>query len=332
MKYTLATARRILLVVTTALFAAGALAKEETERHNDPKKTDADFAFQGEYEGLGVDGRTYGFQIIAQGDGKFEGVLYRGGLPGHGWDKERKYQASGRRSGEIVRLTKGQYTVDVTGKSLTVFDGSKNELGKLSRTERASPTLGASPPDGSLVLFDGTKDSLENWEKGRLSDDRLLMEGTTSRQKFGDHQLHLEFRLAYQPGDRGQGRSNSGLYLQGRYEVQILDSFGLTGEQNECGGIYSVKKPDVNMCLPPLTWQTYDVDFTAAKYDAAGAVTSAPHVTVRHNGVVIHDEVELPADRSTTAAPVKPGPEPGPLYLQDHNCPLRFRNIWVVAK
>ncbi|MBW3600671.1 MAG: DUF1080 domain-containing protein, partial [Planctomycetes bacterium] len=136
-------------------------------------------------------------------------------------------------------------------------------------------------------------------------------------------------RLPYQPQDRGQARGNSGVYLQGRYEVQMLDSFGLEGKQNECGGLYSVKDPDVNMCYPPLEWQTYDIDFTAARYDEEGKLTADPRVTVRHNGVVIHDDVELPGERNTTAAPVKPGPEGGPVYLQDHGNPVRYRNIWV---
>jgi hypothetical protein len=156
------------------------------------------------------------------------------------------------------------------------------------------------------------------------------MEGTTSKQGFGSHKLHIEFRIPYQPEDRGQGRGNSGIYAQGRYEVQMLDSFGLAGKHNECGGIYSVKDPDVNMCLPPLSWQTYDFDYTAAKFDADGKLVAPPRMTVHHNGVLIHDDVELPGDRSTTAAPSKPGPEPGPVYLQNHGCPVRYRNIWVV--
>jgi hypothetical protein len=90
-----------------------------------------------------------------------------------------------------------------------------------------------------------------------------------------------------------------------------------------------VKAPDVNMCFPPLTWQTYDIDYTAAKYEGDKLVAN-PRATVRHNGVVIHDNVELPADRSTRAAPNKPGPEPGPVYLQDHGNPVRYRNIWLV--
>jgi hypothetical protein len=142
--------------------------------------------------------------------------------------------------------------------------------------------------------------------------------------------MHLEFLLSYMPSARGQGRANSGCYAQGRYEVQILDSFGLTGEHNECGGIYSIKKPDVNMCFPPLSWQTYDIDFTAAKFDDAGKKTADAKMTVRHNGVVIHDNVSAP--KTTTAAPLGEGKEPGPIYLQDHGNPIRFRNIWIVEK
>jgi hypothetical protein len=88
----------------------------------------------------------------------------------------------------------------------------------------------------------------------------------------------------------------------------------------------------VNMCFPPLSWQTYDIDYTAARYDDQANLTANPRITVRHNGVVIHQDVELPGERSTTAAPVGPGPGPGPVYLQNHGCPLRFNNIWVVER
>src|SRR5690606_10766687 len=131
---------------------------------------------------------------------------------------------------------------------------------------------------------------------------------------FGDHKIHIEFLLPYKPEARGQGRGNSGIYLQGRYEVQMLDSFGLEGRDNECGGIYSVAKPKVNMCLPPLVWQTYDIDFTAARYDAEGKKTANARITVHHNGVLIHDDIELP--HATTASRLKEGPEDGPIYLQ----------------
>ena len=131
------------------------------------------------------------------------------------------------------------------------------------------------------------------------------------------------------PNDRGQARGNSGVYVQSRYEVQVLDSFGLEGKDNECGGIYSVGAPRVNMCYPPLTWQTYDIDFRAARYDSEGKKTENARVTVRHNGVLIHHDVELPKHTPGRHAEA---PEPDGLFLQDHGNPVVFRNIWVVER
>jgi hypothetical protein len=298
--------------------------------YTDPDKADADFPFQGEYAGKikTEDGDVaVALQLIALGQGKFQAVGYAGGLPGDGWDKETKAEAEGELKDGIVSL-KGE-NADGTLKDgvITIFDKNGNEIGKLDKVSRGSPTLGAKPPEGAVVLFDGK--SADAFEGGKMSEDGLLMPGCTSKQKFGSCKLHVEFRLPYMPEDRGQARGNSGVYVGGRYECQMLDSFGLEGKQNECGGLYSVKDPDVNMCLPPLSWQTYDIEYTAAKYEGDKLVAN-PRVTIAHNGVVIHKDVELPGDRSTTAAPNKPGPEPGPVYLQDHGNPVRYRNVWVV--
>jgi hypothetical protein len=163
-----------------------------------------------------------------------------------------------------------------------------------------------------------------------MTEDGLLMQGATSHQKLMDHQLHLEFCLPYMPEARGQGRGNSGLYVCGRYEIQMLDSFGLDGKSNECGGLYKASEPLVNMCLPPLSWQTYDVDFTAPKFDADGRKVANARITVKHNGVVIHDNVELPGP--TPGGKGGAESEPGPVFLQDHGNPVRYRNIWAVPK
>lgn len=296
----------------------------------DAKQADADFAFQGEYAGaIEVDGAStkVGVQVIALGGGKFHAVGHIGGLPGDGWDGQEKKEADGEVSNGTLTITGSEATVQIKDGVAVIQTNDGAKLGELKKVTRASPTLGQKPPQGAVVLFDGS--TPDHFQGGKL-DGNLLVQGVTSKQKFQSYSMHLEFLLSYMPTARGQGRGNSGCYAQGRYEVQILDSFGLSGEHNECGGIYSIKKPDVNMCFPPLSWQTYDIDFTAAKYDDAGKKTADARLTVKHNGVVIHNDVAAP--KSTTAAPVSEGKDPGPIHLQDHGNPIRFRNIWVVER
>jgi hypothetical protein len=322
------------LVVFALLITAVQSTFAKGPKYTDPAKADADFAIQGEYSGEleSSDGKEkFGVQVIAQGGGKFRVVGYHGGLPGDGWNGEDPVKVEGEFQAKdgvlIVQDKHGRGVIENGVMTCDLGDDGKTN-GKLKKVVRKSSTLGEKAPKGAVVLFDGS--NADNWENGRVSDDGVLMEGTHSKQEFGSHKLHIEFRLPYQPEDRGQGRGNSGIYVQGRYEVQMLDSFGLDGKHNECGGIYSVKDPDVNMCYPPLSWQTYDIEYTAAKFDPSGKLVSNPRMTVFHNGVKVHDNVELPGERSTTAARVNPGPGPGPIYLQNHGCPVRYRNIWVV--
>jgi len=149
-----------------------------------------------------------------------------------------------------------------------------------------------------------------------------------TRKQFTDVKLHIEFRTPFIPEKRGQARGNSGVYLQGRYEVQVLDSYGLEGLDNECGGIYKVGPPLVNMCAPPTQWQTYDITFRAPRFDAAGNSISKPTLTVFHNGVKVHDKTEVSG--ATTASLGGKASEPAGIYLQDHGNPVEFRNIWLV--
>jgi hypothetical protein len=318
------------LAAGLALLILGPVSLAKGPAYTDPDKTDADYPFQGEYVGTikGDDGdHKVGVQVIALGNGKFRAVAHPGGLPGDGWTKEETHAVEGDRQGDTVLFKKDDVTGTLKDGVIKVVGGEGKEIVQLNRIGRSSPTLGAKPPQGAVVLFDGKNaDALE----GGKVEEGLLLPGCTTKQKFGSQKIHIEFRLPYQPEDSGQARGNSGIYLQGRYEVQMLDSFGLEGKQNECGGLYSVKDPDVNMCLPPLTWQTYDIEYTAAKYDDGGKLVASPRITVQHNGVTIHKDVELPGDRGTTAAPVSPGKDPGPIYLQDHGNPVRYRNIWVV--
>jgi hypothetical protein len=316
-----------LSLLTLCMVAAD---QPKTDVYDDPAKVDADFAFQGEYSGEVGDNKVkYGLQIIALGDGKFHAVGYPGGLPGDGWSRPIKIEVDGKVTDGVMEIGSDKGKAVFKGDGVAqLFDGDGDPVGELKRINRESPTLGAKPPEGATVLFDGK--SPDNFEGGQVTPDGLLKEGVTSKLKHGSCQLHLEFRLPYMPKATGQQRGNSGCYLQGRYEVQILDSFGLEGKNNECGGIYTIKDPDQNMCFPPLTWQTYDIDYTVAKFDAQGKKLTPATITVKHNGVVIQENVAL--DHATTAAPLKEGPEPGPLYLQNHGNPVRFRNIWMVAK
>jgi hypothetical protein len=314
-------------------FTAAAAVIAKGPAYTDPNNTDADFPFQGEYVGaVKEDGIKVGVQVIALGGGKFQSVAYVGGLPGDGWDKEQTYKAEGElKDGELV-IMKGDAWGKIKDGVISVGTKEVPDFARFERVYRSSPTEGAKPPAGAIILFDGK--SADAFEKGKMDEHGLLMPGCTSVQKFGSFHLHIEFRLPYQPEDRGQARGNSGVYMQGRYEVQMLDSFGLEGKNNECGGLYELRDPDQNMCFPPLAWQTYDIDYTAAEYNTTKSdddkPIAPPRITVQHNGVVIHNNVALPTDRGTRSSPVKPGPEPGPLYLQDHGSPVRYRNIWLV--
>ncbi|MBU6387666.1 MAG: DUF1080 domain-containing protein, partial [Planctomycetes bacterium] len=253
--------------------------------------------------------------------------LLKGGLPGDGFNSKEPTRICkvDRVQNALATGKEGDYSVSIDGKTLKVTDSEGNKLGELTKVIRESKTLGLEPPKEALVLFDGS--NVEKFEGGKLVDGKYLGVGCKSKDVFQDHRLHLEFRTPFQPSDSGQGRGNSGVYIQGRYELQVLDSFGLRGENNECGGIYQIASPKLNMCYPPLSWQTYDIDFKSAKYDADGKKTTNARVTIRHNGVVIHDDLEFP--RGTPGGVGGEAPQGGPLYLQDHSNPVVYRNIWV---
>lgn len=318
-------------LVTTACLLAVSMTGWAQEKPNpkqaflDGAEAGPDFQIQGEYVGK-VGDQSVGVQVIALGNGKFDGVVFPGGLPGAGWDAEKKvkHQISGETKDDKTALSGGEYTATIAGGTLKLQEGTTS--GELKKVNRESPTLGARPPEGAIVLFDGS--NVDHWNPGKAEDGKLMGVGTRTKQTFENYTLHLEFRTPFMPHARGQGRGNSGMYLGDQYECQILDSFGLKGANNECGGVYQNAEPIVNMCLPPLSWQTYDVDFTCATFDADGKRTAPAKVTMKHNGVVIHDNLEL----KTTPGGSRNDEKPGALFLQDHGDPVRFRNIWLVPK
>ena len=323
--------RLIALLLATTLFAADApkakapaapkppeppvylTEKEATDAGEDPR-------LQGEFANVKM-----GANVISLGKGEYRLVLFKGGLPGAGWDGTPKIEVEGKRTGTSVSfkdnidsatLADGVVTIKSTG-----FD--------LKRIIRHSPTEGLVAPKDATVLFDGK--NADAFVDGKIDPRGFLEANTKTKQAFTDFKLHLEFFLPFKPLGRGQSRANSGVYLQHRYEVQVLDSFGLAGLDNECGGIYKNSAPKVNMCFPPLQWQTYDVDFTAARFDTEGKRTAAARITVRHNGVLIQDNVELM--HTTTSSGIKTiTSTPGPFQLQEHGNPVYYRNIWVLEK
>lgn len=196
------------------------------------------------------------------------------------------------------------------------------------------------PPSDATVLFDG--ENANAWKMRRSGEPcKWIVEsgilrvnrGTgdiVTKEKFTDFQLHLEFKIPYMPEAKGQGRGNSGVYMQGLYEVQILDSYGLDSQDNDCGGIYMVSRPMVNACLKPEEWQSYDVLFHAPRFDESGKMVKPARISVLQNGVWIQDNAE--AWKRTTASMSEAEQDenkPGPILLQDHGNPVAFRNIWI---
>jgi hypothetical protein len=209
---------------------------------------------------------------------------------------------------------------------------------KLNKPEDKQDVKSVPPPSGAVVLFDGK--SLDGWvyRNGGAEAKWKLLEGGVmqvqggdilTKEKFGGRfKLHVEFRVPYEPTQKGQGRGNSGVYVQGRYEVQVLDSYGLESKDNDCGAIYTIAAPSVNACKAPTVWQSYDIEFTAPKCED-GKKVEPGRMTVYHNGVKIHDDVKLTKDNTTSGL----GGDvcaPGPILLQDHGHPVQFRNIWLV--
>jgi hypothetical protein len=203
---------------------------------------------------------------------------------------------------------------------------------RLDRVESRSPKAGLKPPEGAVVLLPfspGQKPDVSEWtnREWKALDDGSMQcaagkgDNRTKREFGRIEQLHIEFRLPLEPSNRGQGRANSGVYLADQYEVQVLDSFGLTHTSGDCGGLYGIARARVNASLPPETWQTYDITFEPARLGPDGKAVEKPRITVVHNGLTIHERQEIASKDHRIK---------GPLQLQDHSHPIQFRNIWLV--
>lgn len=273
-----------------------------------------DFLIQGEYTGE-VDGKRLGVQAADMDEGQFLVATYQAGLPGAGWD-----------GSEILSqiLTKAEL---------------KEYIQPLQKVRRKSETEGKAAPEGALIIFNGEPTELV---KGKI-ENGFLWAGSQTTQATGSFVMHLEYRLPFKPGRKpsSQDRGNSGVYIFNNYECQVLDSFALdlkdenvpfeveSGSDRWCSAFYKFKTPDLPMVFPPLTWQTLDIDFTAPVFEEGKKVKNA-RVTVHHNGVPVHNDVELP--KGTGGGGNRPEKEKGMIFLQGHGNPVAYRNFWILEK
>ena len=308
--------RRLVLAVLCVSAAAAALGGAPRE-----------FDVQGAYEGTwkaGAEEGTLEAMVVAQGNNTFKVHLTQ--LFKEEGKKPAKVMLDGKTEGDAVAFKGGGWSGAYADGAIA-GKGAANATFQLKRVIKKSPTFGAKPPEGAVVLFDGK--NLDQWVGRRNQPPRwkILPDGTaqvqggtiTTKQRFGGNfKYHVEFKTAFRPDKRSQGRGNSGVFLPNGEEIQVLDSYGNdTYKGGGCGGLYRYKDPDVFAHFPPGTWQTFDIEHVEQKPDAKGK--KKVRVTVLQNGVKIHDNVQLRRDARQ-----------GNLRLQDHGNPVQYRNIWLL--
>ena len=267
------------------------------------------FLLQGEYISKNSN-QTIAVQATVLNDGNFLVASYRGGLPGAGWDKSK------------------------IGSKILDTAALKTLITSMKKVTRVSPTMGKAAPDNAIITIE---DGLTKVENG------LLQAGGQTTKNVGSFNMHIEFMLPFKPARNpsNQDRGNSGIYIFNNYEIQIIDSFALDFDSKNnaikleskntqwCGSFYKLKVADVNMALPPLTWQTYDIEFTAPILKDNKKIKNA-FITLYHNGVKIHDNFELTTGTGNGAR--RKQLAKGTIFFQYHGNPTVFRNVWVVEK
>jgi hypothetical protein len=333
----------------------------------DAKAIGAEVGLQGEY--VGKDGDTrIGVQVVARGGKSFHALVLEGGLPGDGWEGGRYGLldsgplADGRVEFRSPSDAGTSAVLDDTG--LTLKRGDRKTL--LMRVERKSATLGQQPPKGAVVLFGGEKPTLDAFEERKDIEGMTIptmfeghmMAGAVTKRKFRDFTLHVEFMTGWEPQNIPWRRADAGIYMLARYEVAIGDSFGfdfdLSGATSSnrpkllddktakfpaakgkndprvCGSVFTYPSKVPNACLPPLVWQTLDIEFTAPRFDENGKKKSKAAISVRLNGHQTVDKLEI---NGPTPHGFK-GPETadGPIWFEAFGRRVLYRNIWVVER
>jgi hypothetical protein len=209
--------------------------------------------------------------------------------------------------------------------SLTAASGAMAK----GNPDKVTLGVGAKPPEGATVLFDGK--STDAWTKDwKVENGAMTAAGGDNPTKatFQDAHFHVEWKEPLMADKTGQARGNSGVFLQDRYEVQVLDSYGIADPgRGDCGAVYNVAAPLVNACKPPLEWQAYDIFFRTPRFDADGKKIEDAHVTVFQNGILVQNNTDIP---HPTANPDQPETaDAAPLHLQDHGNPVQYRNVWA---
>jgi len=291
---------------------------------------------QGLYEGARSDAKaSHNFEarVVALGKGEYKVFLRETASDGH----LTKVELDGKTEGEAVtfsgKFDEGDCVASYADGKITGTVGKDEKL-EMKRVVRESPSMGAKPPAGAIVLLDGKNfDEVEarpgkdgkvpEWIVAADGGVQVARHGIRTKRTFaGSFKLHVEFKVPLRPEQRSQGRGNSGCFLPNGNEVQVLDSFGMTTYKGGgCGGLYKFKDPDAFdtfslASAPPGQWQTYDITYVVETKD--GKPTGKPVLTVLHNGIKIHDKFQLRRYR------------PGKLQFQDHGNPVQYRNVWIL--
>jgi hypothetical protein len=306
------------LILLTSILSLTAHAKKPEKtptwtNYNKAMKEHPHFRFQGEYIKENQGDGVLALQVLST-EGKFYTSLYQGGLPGEGWNGSK--------------VTHQWVNEDNIERFIKAYK-------KVNRSIRAEDNIA---PKGSIVLFDGRKN--EKLRGGNIIGD-VIQAGFRSTDNYQNIKLHLEYLTPYKPAlpishpDRG----NSGIYLNNAYEVQVMDSFAHDSDkiawQNETlikkpytwnATIYEVKEPSINMSLPALHWQSFDIEFTAPSFKD-GEKTANARMTVFHNGIKIHDDIEV--TKPTRGREKQAEAPEGIIYFQNHHNPVMYRNIWL---